>query len=293
MSQTDLPAELRAFRADLTRSFPAITEVWLFGSRANGTATDASDWDLLVLSDDSLKAEDVAPAERFRSERFELFIAHGDTFECPWPRARDGVRPSGDFPGWKWRWEGDTAIYEGTSLKPGQRTGWKRAIRIWKRPVPRCPKCHHALVWWGPGGKGLLSEGVRPVENEAAHPDHPEVGKEQLQAQLEALARQADEAARSERWDDAARLREAIAQGEQSFKGPIVLACHCGELVALPKGFDPMILWRPFFESLLRTERGGRNPAIESLRCLRQRAPTPDWRRGNKLPETPEGGNSR
>lgn len=31
---------------------PSTREVWLIGSRANGTATDESDWDLLVFTDE-------------------------------------------------------------------------------------------------------------------------------------------------------------------------------------------------------------------------------------------------
>ena len=97
-----LPVELTPFLEDFARSFPVVVEVWLFGSRANRTATDASDWDLLVLSRDRLTAVEVAQAERFRKEKFELFIANGDAFECPWPRARDGATLSGTFSSWKW-----------------------------------------------------------------------------------------------------------------------------------------------------------------------------------------------
>jgi hypothetical protein len=31
---------------------PSTREIWLFGSRANGTATEESDWDLLVFTDE-------------------------------------------------------------------------------------------------------------------------------------------------------------------------------------------------------------------------------------------------
>jgi hypothetical protein len=132
----DVPPELSAFLADFMMAFPAVQEIWLFGSRVNGESTDSSDWDLLVLSCGRLALAEVARATRFRHKSFELFIASGDSFECPWPRLRDGAILSGGFCDWKWQWVGDTATYHGTSMKAGRTTGPKRAVRIWPPAHP-------------------------------------------------------------------------------------------------------------------------------------------------------------
>jgi predicted nucleotidyltransferase len=89
------------FIIDLVKAFPAIDEVWLFGSRADGTATAASDWDLIAFSGDRLAADVVEPTRRFAAERFDIFIAHGDEFRRPWPRKKDGVIKRGTLSGWK------------------------------------------------------------------------------------------------------------------------------------------------------------------------------------------------
>ena len=63
-------------------AFPAIDEVWLCGSRAEGTATAASDWDLIAFGWDRLSADVVEPVRRFSAERFDLFVdPREDSFE--------------------------------------------------------------------------------------------------------------------------------------------------------------------------------------------------------------------
>lgn len=48
-----LPEELRAFLNKLVVTFPDITEIWLFGLRAD-RIRDARDWDLMVYSKPSV-----------------------------------------------------------------------------------------------------------------------------------------------------------------------------------------------------------------------------------------------
>jgi predicted nucleotidyltransferase len=52
MSRAMLQHMTTQYVAELTATYPGIREVWLLGSRANGTATEASDWDYLVFLDD-------------------------------------------------------------------------------------------------------------------------------------------------------------------------------------------------------------------------------------------------
>jgi hypothetical protein len=119
---------------DLVMAFPAIDAIWLFGSRADGTATAESDWDLIAFSQDRLTADLVEQARLFYEERFDLFIAHGDEFRRPWPRKKDGVIKRGTFSGWQWRLQGDNvATYSASADKPNRVSGTKPAIRIWTR----------------------------------------------------------------------------------------------------------------------------------------------------------------
>jgi len=90
------PVDLRDFLDAFGGEFTEVTEIWLFGSRAEGLA-DARDWDLLVFSDDRLTPEAVSPAVHFRSDEFTLFIAVRDIFRRPWRRTKDGVTEEGSF----------------------------------------------------------------------------------------------------------------------------------------------------------------------------------------------------
>ncbi len=65
-------SNVAALLRDLVSTFPDIEEVWLLGSRAEGTETAASDWDLLVFSGDRVTPEMVAPMERFSPEWFDI-----------------------------------------------------------------------------------------------------------------------------------------------------------------------------------------------------------------------------
>lgn len=127
-----LPQKLRTFLETLVTAFPEITEIWLFGSRAE-RLPDASDWDLLVRSGDRITPEAVAPYLRFRSSLFEVFIAVGDEFRRPWPRERDSVMQHGSFSRWKWVFNGDGATYDASGGKRDGDAGTKPAVRIWLR----------------------------------------------------------------------------------------------------------------------------------------------------------------
>lgn len=46
-----LPPDIKKMIDGVMRVCPNITEIWLIGSRAAGTAKDDSDWDFLVFGD--------------------------------------------------------------------------------------------------------------------------------------------------------------------------------------------------------------------------------------------------
>jgi hypothetical protein len=69
---------------EFAREHPSITEVWLFGSRANGTARHDSDWDYLAFTDSASTLNAVHRDARFDRPNIDLFIAHGLTALRPW-----------------------------------------------------------------------------------------------------------------------------------------------------------------------------------------------------------------
>ena len=87
--------------------------VWLFGSRANGTSTSASDWDLLVFGNEQLLNELV---EARPIENVDLMVVYdGDAFKSPWSRDAEGAVKSGSLSTWSWSETSSVeATYSGT-----------------------------------------------------------------------------------------------------------------------------------------------------------------------------------
>jgi len=55
-------------------------QVWLFGSRARGTAALASDWDVLAVVPDSVEDDAIGPLESWRLVK--AAHAHADVVPC-------------------------------------------------------------------------------------------------------------------------------------------------------------------------------------------------------------------
>ena len=71
----------------LVAAYPTIREVWLYGSRANGTERVDSDWDYLAYADKST-LDRLALDVRFDREDVDLMIVvDGNRFLKPWLRA--------------------------------------------------------------------------------------------------------------------------------------------------------------------------------------------------------------
>ena len=125
----------------LLRAYPAIKEVWLIGSRANGSAKPSSDWDYLVMADCStLRALSVHAA--FNDPTVDLLVVYdGNNFRKPWP---DGYREKkGSLAGWEWRRiSGTDARYKTT--KPPEDDDWVKegaAKRVFPRSGGRADAC--------------------------------------------------------------------------------------------------------------------------------------------------------
>jgi hypothetical protein len=73
---TELAAALLPYLENLAKQCPGLLEVWLFGSRANETAHNGSDWDLMIYGRpgifDSLSAK-----RTLECENVDLFVVQG------------------------------------------------------------------------------------------------------------------------------------------------------------------------------------------------------------------------
>ncbi|MEK7323372.1 MAG: nucleotidyltransferase domain-containing protein [Pseudomonadota bacterium] len=125
---------------ELVAEYPAIREVWLIGSRANQSAREDSDWDMLVFTEsgvlDALR-DDV----RFHHLHIDLLVVNStdDHFEKPW----GDKRKKGTLQAWKWkRLTESEASYESQLWIPdpiqkyAEETGdWEdlklKALRLW------------------------------------------------------------------------------------------------------------------------------------------------------------------
>ena len=107
----ELTEHVREYISLLTDSYPAIHEIWLIGSRANSTAREDSDWDLLVFGDPGIfeaLEHDVA----FYQGGINLLVFYNEAgdFCCPW----GSKKKKGDLKDWKWEKKSDSLVtYEG------------------------------------------------------------------------------------------------------------------------------------------------------------------------------------
>lgn len=137
-----IPRVVTDYLNALVSSYPGITAIWIFGSRANGTCRDDSDWDFLVFGDrsilDALRAD-----ETFRRPDIDLFVVYdGNRFESPWHEGDSSKRGrlNNSFElekgvyvyGYRWRELSETeAVY--ISTRDPSCTDRLRAYRIYAK----------------------------------------------------------------------------------------------------------------------------------------------------------------
>ncbi|RMD87265.1 MAG: nucleotidyltransferase domain-containing protein [Candidatus Dadabacteria bacterium] len=126
---------IRDYLESLIARYPAISSVWLMGSRANGAARPDSDWDLMVFADatilERLKSEEKQTAEELN---IDLFVVYdGDNFEKPFWNSKSKTPKGDSLTSWRWRTvQPNLALYRRTNL-PWERepTQTRKAIKIW------------------------------------------------------------------------------------------------------------------------------------------------------------------
>jgi len=131
--------EIQGYANELVTSCSGVSDIWLLGSRANGTARIDSDWDLLIFGNASALACIKASARFHRVDVDCLVVTDGNTFETAC-----GPRKAGSLKSWDWeqhstmrasytqaKWTGREGA-TGVVSRPG------RALRVW-------PTNEHAL----------------------------------------------------------------------------------------------------------------------------------------------------
>ena len=78
-----------------------IDSVWLFSSRANGTSTSASDWDLMLLASERTLSQ-LKSVPHLKYGLVDVLVVYdGLNFVEPWPESGDRIK-SGDLDSWAW-----------------------------------------------------------------------------------------------------------------------------------------------------------------------------------------------
>lgn len=106
-----LSGEVTKWIHDIVQRYTDIREIWLLGSRANGTAKPTSDWDFLVLGGPGVRAALEAETDLHR-EDVDILVLDDETgeFSAVWGHAK-----TGSLSRWEWTLESeDSATYKAT-----------------------------------------------------------------------------------------------------------------------------------------------------------------------------------
>ena len=135
-----IPDFLKKYLTDLVEEFSDVEEIWLLGSRANNSANENSDWDIMIFADhyvlNALKMN-----VSFKHQDIDLLVVYdGNKFEQPWVSlSRVGTKRTkkGELKQWDFReTENNVAVYSGS--KPDVPDGYfinptqMKMYRIWK-----------------------------------------------------------------------------------------------------------------------------------------------------------------
>jgi hypothetical protein len=129
-----------AYVGKLVVSYPAIAEVWLIGSRADGSAQNTSDWDYIVIADPST-LESLSGTLEFNEPNVDLLVVYdGGNFRKPSPD--EDREKHGSLSGWDRNQTSETeAHYRATKARSNDDFySWVsecRAVRVYGRPTDR------------------------------------------------------------------------------------------------------------------------------------------------------------
>ena len=107
--------DVDAYVRKVAASHRNVTEMWLLGSRANGTATETSDWDILAFADEST-LNSLREDYQLHHPAVDLLVVKSadDRFEKHWEKKK-----SGSLELWQWNRLSDTeATYRSAKFVP-------------------------------------------------------------------------------------------------------------------------------------------------------------------------------
>lgn len=107
-----VPTEIEELVSSLTTKNPDIEEIWLIGSRANGSARPNSDWDILIFGK-NLKLNIFSEILEATSSEVDVLIV----YDYPYFSNFDSSK-TGSLSDWKWSPVGISATYKGTKFVP-------------------------------------------------------------------------------------------------------------------------------------------------------------------------------
>jgi hypothetical protein len=113
MSTNVLPENVSQLVEWLMAQTPTPSEIWLIGSRANGRATEESDWDFLVFACSKYlcKLQEIGCPLSLVCDI--LVVVDGNRFESPFDKK------NGSLDGWQWEIvDADHATYQGEKWEP-------------------------------------------------------------------------------------------------------------------------------------------------------------------------------
>jgi len=130
-----LNTDIAEFVLQVIKTCPDIQSVRLFGSRANGTAHETSDWDLMAFGSDKSLSCLKQHRELHRSDVDFLLVTNGGDYTNAWGESEK----SDSLELWEWKHISDLEA-EYTETKPAPGANWgnvalsrRRAIRLWPR----------------------------------------------------------------------------------------------------------------------------------------------------------------
>lgn len=123
----------------LVARYPGINSIWLFGSRANKSYREDSDWDLFVFANREILTA-LRQSKGLYDKQIDLLIVfNGTEYEQPWPDEK-GIK-RGTLIDWKWNvLSSNEATYETVKYKSDEwfKAGMSerktlKAIKLWPK----------------------------------------------------------------------------------------------------------------------------------------------------------------
>ena len=124
-----------AFLEQVVAMSPGLTSVWLVGSRANGTATAASDWDFIAFGTQATLKFLRETTALHRAKTDFLVVTNGEDFQAAWGE----VSKSGSLSEWQWKSlsESESEYMQSKWVEREDGSGVVvtrgRAVRVWSR----------------------------------------------------------------------------------------------------------------------------------------------------------------